>query len=462
MLEEYQLLFEQSANESRMKNMNNYQPLTLEKLKSKSIIIFGMAREGISTYHFLRKNLPEQKITLADGKTLTELPEVKKLIDEDQLVSYQQINQNIDWDNYDLIFKSAGIPFAKYNLPTEKITSNTQLFFNLAPGKIIGVTGTKGKSTTTAMIAQMLNIVGLDAKLAGNIGLPLLETLEDSSPNTYFVCELSSHQLEFLQSSPKIAIIQTIVPEHLDYYHSFDRYIEAKSHITKFQTKDDLLIYNSDSKVVDQIADQSKATKKPFNHLSIESLLTELNINKEDLPLAGKHNLLNITPAILIGQYLGISPEKIKKAILSFQPLAHRLELVADIDGVKYYNDSLATNPEATIAGIEAFVNKPLVLISGGFDRGLSYDKLAEKINQSNIKKLILFKDTGIKINQYLDQLGSQIDREFADSMQQAMFLAKTIAQDGDVVLMSPASASFNMFKDYADRGEQFKKLVRE
>lgn len=450
--------------------MPNYTPLTIKSLSDKSILILGLAREGISTYQFLRSHLPEQQLTLADEKIIDQLPaKLQQLINQDPLVELINPDQ-IQADKLDLIFKSAGIPSDKYDLPIEKFTSNAQLFFDLAPGKIIGVTGTKGKSTTTALIAHVLQTAGLDTRLAGNIGLPLLETLKNSTNNTHFVCELSSHQLELLHSSPDIAVIQPIIEEHLDYHHTLANYINAKANITKYQTDQDLLIFNSDSPEVAEIATNSQANKFAFGFnaqgpaiISNQDILIngEKIISLDQTKLRGQHNLQNMIPSILIANHLQLDKHIIISALQSFKPLPDRLELVPTNDGIEYFNDSLATNPKSTIAAINAFAGKNIILIAGGYDRGVNYQILADKINQSNIKKLILFPDTGMKINAALIKMGSKIDREITDNMADAVKKAKQVAQPGDVVLMSPASASFNLFKDYADRGEQFKKYVQ-
>lgn len=449
----------------------DYQPLTLKQLEKKKIAILGLAREGLSTYHFLRNNFPNKHLVLLDQYPKSKLTkQMGEIVETDKNVEFTQITDNQqDWKNLDLIFKSPGIPSDKYQLEENKLTSNTQLFFDLSPGKIIGVTGTKGKSTTTSLIAHVLTQAGKDARLAGNIGLPLLETLDESTRETIFVCELSSHQLEFLYSSPNIAVIQPILPEHLDYYHTLDSYIKAKANITNYQTKNDLLIFNADSKEVSKIAESSNAQKIPFGFKTkgksyIENQAIFLDdkflIELDQTKLRGKHNLQNILPAVLIANHLQIDKNTIIQAIKSFQSLPHRLELVATIDGVEYFNDSLATNPGATIAAIEAF-DQPIVLITGGFDRGVDYSSLAEKISATaNIKKIILLPDTGLIIKNHLAKLKVKIDLDVVQSMKQAVELAKQAAKRDNVVLMSPASASFNMFKDYADRGEQFRKEV--
>jgi len=451
--------------------MSNYQPLTLPTLKTKKIAILGLAREGISTYTFIRQHLPEVELTLIDQLPISKLqPTFQQQLASDPHQQFIQLlpNHDFDFDQFDLVFKSAGIPNHQYHISPEKLTSNTQLFFDLVKGITIGVTGTKGKSTTTSVIAQVLKSAGKKIELAGNIGLPLLEGLTENSAETFYVCELSSHQLEYLHTSPQIGVLQAIAPEHLDYYQNFAEYINAKASICKYQQKNDWLFFNADNREVNQLVSHSLAQKFPFglkHHDRLDLHDQEIWLDGEkfiSLPetkLRGLHNLLNLMPAILIADQLKIDHTIIKTALTEFKPLEHRLELVASLNGVEYFNDSLATNPPATIAAIDAFAQQPIILITGGFDRGLDYQTLSQKIDSANIKKLIVFPDTGKKI---IQNLTKRLDYVQTESMLSAVKLAADSAQKGDIVLMSPASASFNLFIDYADRGNQFKKAVKD
>jgi UDP-N-acetylmuramoylalanine--D-glutamate ligase len=459
--------------------------MTTQELTHKNILILGLGREGLSTYEFLRRQLPDQQLYLADEKKLSELSEQwQKIISHDSNSQFIQLaKETLDYHlpSLDLlIIKTAGIPKNKitiFNLPAEaKITSNTQLFFDWAMTEdqltVIGVTGTKGKSTTTSVIHHVLKTNGLNAYIGGNIGKPplnLIEEIQGLDKHTFAVLELSSHQLAELETSPCIAVIQEIAEEHLDYYGSIQAYAQAKANITLHQTAEDLLIYNHDNLLACQIAEQSTAQKKPIS-LDLIPHIVEPVIALNEVPLAGKFNLYNIMPAIIIGQKFGLSNQQIKQALQSFKSLPHRLEFVTEINGVKYYNDSLATNPHATIRALEAFSEQPVILIAGGFDRGLDYAPLAEKILASQVKHLILLPTTGEKIRGEIEIRNTNYDRDRISyllsrtnrvtSMPEAVKLAYSHAKAGDIVLMSPASASFNLFKDYADRGEQFKKEV--
>lgn len=382
------------------------------------VLVLGFGREGKVTLDYFKKHHPEIKIGIADQN------DGKNYLD--------------NLKDYDVIIKSPGIPFLpeikKAQSKGKMITSATQIFFDNFKGQIIGVTGTKGKSTTASLIYEVLKKGGLDVYLVGNIGKPALELLDQLNKNSIVVYELSSFQLEDLNKSPHIAVITNLYPEHLDHHGNFESYRDAKLNITKYQTEKDYLICNKDIEI------ESKAQKIPF---------TPTN------------NLDDAIPAKLIGELFKIPEEKINQAIKDFKPLPHRLEFVGEFKGIKFYNDSLATIPQATIGALQALGEDVETLIAGGFDRGIDYSILGEAIAGSGIKTLILFPDTGEKIiKACIKYQVSSIKYFNADNMKEAVKLAFENTESGKIVLLSPASSSFNLFKDYADRGDQFKKYV--
>lgn len=443
----------------------------------KQLIIFGLGREGVSTYHFLRQYAPTHSITLVDEKPLAELSaEWQQIATEDAHVRVTSAAQ-VTLDSPTLIFRSAGVPRHKVEtlFPGAEITSNTQLCFDMVndlktQGRdilTIGITGTKGKSTTSAAIQHVLKDNGFNAFLGGNIGKPPLKVLAEAldsqltrtDHSTILVLELSSHQLSDLTASPDIAVIQDVLPEHLDYYADFQEYWTAKSQIARHQTEKDLIFFNKQSETATKIAQLSVGTKIGFGDLTP---LTEL-VNPADLKVVGSHNYHNLLPAILIGRQLGLTNEQLAHALTTFTPLPHRLEKVAELKGVTFINDSLATNPQATIAALEAFKGQSVILIAGGFDRGLDYTDLGPVIATHNVKSLILFKPTGEKIEAAVKQAAptTALPIQYVTTMAEAVAQAWSVAEPGDIVLMSPASASFGVFKDYADRGEQFRNAAR-
>jgi len=462
---------------------------TLSQFKNKKILIVGMAREGLSSAEFLLKNLETVQIRVVDNKSLADLDKKwTPLLEENANLKTIEATQ-VKNEKFDFVFRTPGVRLSilqeKYQPNKEAIiTSNTQLFFDLInslstkPSSakkplIIGVTGTKGESTTTSQVHHILSKTageitwqGLNnpqIHLGGNIGVPPLRLLENRPhpENDIFVLEMSCHQLTDLNDSPQIGVIQDISPDHLDYYATFEKYVETKTAICKYQLGSDLVIYNADSKTATEIANLSSGEKIPFS-LSDESLVSL--IKSAPSPLLGKHNLYNTLPGVIIAQHLGISKNAIKGALSTFKSVSHRLELVKTAHGVRFYNDSAASAPEATIAGIRAFADNSLILIVGGSDKGVTFEDLARAILDSNIKFIVFFPTTGEKILDAMRELDAHHslinNNQFASSMEEAVKIIAKHAQSGDVVLLSPACASFNMFKSYEDRGDQFRKLV--
>jgi len=430
----------------------------LENFKNKSILILGFGKEGQDTFLFLRRLFPEKVIGVADRKQIKELDKPAQILFHKTLAG-KKIKLHLGKNylkalkNYDVIIKSPGIPpkiFASQKLRRAglKITSQTEIFFENCPGKIMGITGTKGKSTTASLIYKILKSGGVKAHLVGNIGKPVLNLLFSATPKDVYVYELSSHQLYNLKKSPHIAVFLNIYPEHLDYYRNFKEYVAAKANITRYQVKDDYLIYNSEDKIVREIAKKSKAKK---------------------IPIKGIYYQLNKTAAKAVGKIFKIPKEKIKKAIKEFKPLPHRLELVGDYKGITFYNDALSTIPETAILAMEALGGKVQTIFLGGFDRKIDFKNLAKNIlKNKNIKNLILFPTTGEKIwKAIIKSSGGRASVKlpkhfFVDNMPEAVKLAYENTQKGKICLLSCASTSFSIFRDYKEKGNLFKRYVRK
>jgi UDP-N-acetylmuramoylalanine--D-glutamate ligase len=451
----------------------------LDYLKNKKILILGFAREGIDTLRFLRKLFPEKVLGIADRSRLEEFPKnIQKLIssvfhDREKNGAREKLYLGKNYlkalKDYDVIVKSPGIPpktIKPFLRRDQIVTSQTEIFFDNCPGKIIGITGTKGKSTTASLIYEVLRSGGLKAHLLGNIGKPVLSHLFEAKSDDIYVCELSSHQLLNLKKSPPIAVFLNIYPEHLDYYENFKQYLKAKQNICRYQTKSDFFLYNPDNKYVSQTAKITRAQKIALNPQKTKAFLEKRG--RSDLPqLLGEFNLLNMASAIEVGRFFKVPDKIIAKALKSFKPLPHRLEFAGSYKGIRFYNDSLATIPEATIAALDALGNDVETIFLGGFDRGLDFKNLARKILSSQIKTLIFFPTTGQRIWQaiILDENGSKrffFNPFFIDNMKEGVKLAFEHTSKGKICLLSCASPSFGLFKDYQERGDLFKKCVKE
>ena len=427
--------------------------------KDKKILILGFGREGKDALLFLRKLFPSKKIGIADQNE-----NCKNLKIQDKNIIWHLGKDYLRAiSKYDLIIKSPGIPI---HLPEvekaykeKKITSATEIFFKFFPGKIIGITGTKGKSTTTYLIYKILKAKLNSVYLVGNIGRPPLKVLLSAKKNSIAVFELSSHQLYNLCYSPHIAVFLNFYPEHLDYYKDIEEYLNAKANITLWQTSEDFLIYNPRNKEVKKVALISKAQKIPLYFP--EKIVKECGIQKTKF--AGNFYSLNMAAAIKVGEILKIEKKVMKKVIENFKPLYHRLEFVGEFKGIKFYNDSLSTIPETTISAIRTFKDKIGSLILGGFDRGVSYTKLAKEILKRKIPLLIFFPESGDRIwREILKFSKNKLPKAFlVQSMKDAVKIAFSFTKKGKICLLSPASPSFGLFRNYKERGNLFKKYVK-
>ncbi|MBI4443209.1 MAG: UDP-N-acetylmuramoyl-L-alanine--D-glutamate ligase, partial [Acidobacteria bacterium] len=359
-------------------------------------------------------------------------------------------------------------------------------FFANAAGRVIGITGTKGKSTTAALIHAILRRALADVQLVGNIGVPALDLLPQAKPETVFVYELSSHQLEGLRQSPPIAVLLNIVPEHLDYYESFGQYVSAKENITRYQGESDVLVYDADHAITGQIASRTKARKVACS-LDVqawrpvptgcflsgdwlvywnESGQQERVVRADEVPLPGRFNLINAAAAVAVAKRLKVCNEVIAAAVRQFRPLEHRLERVGTFGGITYYNDSIATVPEATMAALDTLGEDVETILLGGTDRHLDFLALAQRLLASSVKTLILFPATGERMWQALceqdREAAQRFQHFFVQTMEEAVELARQHTAKGKICLHSPASPSFGLFRDYRDRGGRFKRLARE
>ncbi|MEO8691337.1 MAG: UDP-N-acetylmuramoyl-L-alanine--D-glutamate ligase [Candidatus Saccharimonas sp.] len=354
--------------------------------------------------------------------------------------------------DFDLIIRTPGVHPKKLADYGDKVWSATREFLKACPAPIIGVTGTKGKGTTASLIASILKASGRRVHLVGNIGLPALQVVGDIKDNDLVVYELSSFQLWDVDQSPHVAVILGIEPDHLDVHDSFDDYVHAKGNIARFQTEADTIVYNHTDKISSQIASLSRAGKRvpyPFFIAEYES----------SLRIPGKHNIENASAAIAATRGYVSDPEAIRQGLASFEGLPHRLKFVAEKNGVKYYDDSIATTPGSSIAAMHSF-SSPKILILGGSDKGAKYDEVVVVARETGTRVLAIGQ-TGHIIKQLCDEAG--VSAEWFDGlMDEVVNHVSQIASPGSVVMLSPASASFDQYANYKDRGEQFIKAVEQ
>ena len=457
----------------KLKEFNEY-------LKDRKVAIIGL---GVSNLPLLKyMNEKQAKVTVFDEKEKQDVP--RKLLEKlDKYKANAFFGKNCfeNLKGFDIIFRSPSCLPTRKELVLEKqrgaiITSEIEMLMKLAPCKIIGVTGSDGKTTTTSLIYSILKKAGYDTYLGGNIGIPLFTKLEEITRKSILVLELSSFQLMGMEVSPNISVITNITPNHLNIHKDYNEYIEAKKTIFKYQNENDYLILNYDNEITRNCKKQ--ANSKVIYFSSKEKLddgfIVDNGIIKEcedgirkhildtkDVLLRGKHNFENIATALAATKTL-VDQDIAIDAVKEFKAVEHRLEFVREIDEVKWYNDSVSSSPTRTIAGLNSF-DEDIVLIAGGYDKNLDYTPLAKPILKK-VKKLILLGATSGKIFEAVkreeEKEGKNIDIYMCDTLEETVNLAKKHAKKGEIVLFSPASASFDMFKNFADRGNKFKNLV--
>lgn len=446
----------------------------VEYLTNKKILILGFGMEGISTYKFIRKYLNNQKLYIADGNN--EVFEKNNFVKQDENVELITQGYLENLEQYDIIMKTPGISFAQIDTTNfkHKIKSQVELLLEFTDCLTIGVTGTKGKSTTSSLIYQILIEQQKQAYLLGNIGVPIFDFIEKIEPNTILVLELSSHQLEFVSVSPKISILLNIFEEHLDHYKSLQGYIDAKTNIYKFQKENDYFLYNPDntmlaeavktseinSKLVEisydnEVQNNETAIVKKDNYIMRNGM--KLYDCRSQRKLLGNHNLNNAMFALAVSEILELDLNKTVNTINNFEPLPHRMEFVGKFNGILYYNDSIATIPEATMNTVKTLKNVDSLII-GGMDRKVDFKEFIKFLNTVCIKNLICLPTTGHIIADKINN--SAINVYKVENMEQAVDIAKKNTEKDKICLLSPAASSYGFYKNFQERGNKFKELV--
>ena len=445
-----------------------------------AIIGLGVSNIPLIDYMYDKK----AKVTVFDDREEDKIPkEIINKIKEYKFETSFGKNNLSKLKGFDIIFRSPSCMPTKPELEEEakrgaKVTTEIEMLMEMCPAKIIGVTGSDGKTTTTSLIYEILKKAGYNTYLGGNIGTPLFTKLEEMKSEDIVVLELSSFQLMGMKISPHIGVITNITPNHLNIHKDYEEYIDAKKNIFKYQNENDIVILNYDNEITRNAAKEAMSKVVFFSHkeklengfIVDEKIIKECEddirkhiIDTKDIILRGEHNFENVATALATTKTL-VSQDIAVKAIKEFKPVEHRLEFVRELDRVKWYNDSVSSSPTRTIAGLSSF-DEEIILIAGGYDKNLDYTPIAKPIVEK-VKKLILIGQTSNKIYECVkseaEKQNVKIDIYMCSSLKETVTLAKRIAKPSQVVLFSPASASFDMFKNFADRGEQFKKLVNE
>ncbi len=452
----------------------------IEFFKDKKIVIVGFGREGISAYKLIRKHYPKLPLTIADRSPLIHLedfPEDKHL----KIVAGEEYDQNLN--QYEVILKSPGVNFNNLNyfIPKEKFVTQTELFLLAYGDNVIGVTGTKGKSTTASLIYHILsNSVG-NTVLAGNIGTPFFDIIEQIDDDTTVVAELSAHQLEYTDHSPHIAILLNLYQEHLDHFNTFNNYQLAKLNITEHQQESDILIYNFDDRYIPGLIESHQLQRRFIPFSSQTTLKNGAFCTKNDIVLMknneqictipiegrpnipGRHNNNNIMAAVLACKAKGIADADIIRNISTFKGLEHRMELVGTFKDITFYNDSISTIPEATIAALNT-IKRVDTLIIGGFDRGIDYSVLINHLRENPVRNIVFVGKVGERVLTEWKAAGNPLPEHYLVENDYAKIVAFAYAHTtpGSSCLLSPAAASYDQFKDFTVRGRTFKTLVQQ
>ncbi len=430
--------------------------------KIKRVAILGFGGEGRSVLKFLRKNkdFKNCEIWILDRSEKISAPAGARL----------QLGENYlkNLENFDVIFRSPGVP---YNLPEIKnaikngveFSSATKLFFKytnkISGVRIIGVTGTKGKGTTSTLIYRILRAAGKDVYIAGNIGTPATEILSKLKRDSIVVLELSSFQLQDLERSPKIAAILETFPDHQDSHKNLEEYYGSKSNIAKHQKATDAVFFFGDHGKSSELANMGEGKKMPVFPKKF------IGFDEAELKIKGSHNFRNAVLATAVAQYLKIPKKTIVRVVKNFRGLEHRLEFVRVVGNVSFYNDSASTNPQTSSAALRSFPNDSISIILGGYDKGLDYAPLKKAVMEVEPRGVVLMGANQKKNAKALE--GCETKIVFAKNLKSAIDMAylplitnRSLQNKSSSVVFSPGAASFDMFKNYADRGEQFKKIV--
>lgn len=422
------------------------------EFEGKKILIYGYGIEGKATYRFIRKVCPELPLTVADGGKGLEVAK------KETVLTNCITDENLDLSSYDLVMKAPGIVL-KEGTDLSNISGEAQLFLKHYRKQTIGITGTKGKSTTTSLVYALLK-EKYRTVLVGNIGIACFDAIDEMENGALAAFEISCHQLEYCPYSPHVGVYLNLYEEHLDHYGSFEKYGDAKFHDVAYQDENDYAIMNKD--LVQYIA-------RVHSHLSLigkdiyaEEKVIHIPGKKmeiTDCALIGEHNYQNLAVAWAVADYYGISEEQVKHAAEQFHPLAHRLEDLGEINGIRYVNDSISTIGQACIQALKSVSNVDVVLV-GGKDRGIEYDELEEYLSDSHVNVIFMYA-SGKRVYEEMRKKGLVREGLYeTDDLYEAMKLAMKLCRPHHTVLLSPAASSYDHFRNFEERGDIFKALA--
>ena len=443
-------------------------------LRNKRVLVVGLGKSGVAAALFLKAR--GARVTVSDTKTQDELKaEIPRLLDEGIAVETGGHGERT-FQNQDLIVVSPGVPLDAPPLQQaralgEKVIGEVELAAQFFAGRIVAITGSNGKTTTTTLAGEVVANGGFPVVVGGNIGKPAISLIDEATDDTIAVLEVSSFQLETIETfRPHIAVVLNITPDHLDRHRSFTAYTDAKARIFENQQADDFAVLNADDPTCVKLASRTRAPVFWFSRkkeVKQGAYVHEGRILVRDgsgqreimlvseIPLKGAHNVENVLAAVCIGVLAGVEPRRISKAVREFRAVEHRLEYVATIRGVEYYNDSKATNVDATIKALESFPAN-IHLILGGKDKGSDYTVLNDLLRQ-RVKRVYTIGAAAGKIE---SQIQGAVEIVHSETLEKAIRLASDSAQAGDIVLLAPACASFDQFRNYEHRGKVFKEVV--
>jgi UDP-N-acetylmuramoylalanine--D-glutamate ligase len=444
-------------------------------LRGKGVLVVGLARTGVATSTFCAAR--GARVTATDSRSESEVGEAIVKLKEMGVTVELGSHREKTFLEQDLIIPSPGVPADEPHLQAARakgvpIWSEIELAYRFLKGRLIGITGSNGKTTTTSLVEHILKSAGMRTILAGNIGTPLIGCVDAMTDSTCTVVELSSFQLELIDTfRPNIGVFLNLTPDHLDRHHTMEAYGAAKARLFENQTADDAAVLNADDPATTPYAPSlprvywfsRKKRVAQGAYVSGQEIVfrqdgaEEVLLKLEDIPLAGSHNVENVLAASVAARLAGAPAKAIAKAVQSFGGVEHRLEFVSEIAGVRYYNDSKATNVDATLKALDAFPGRILVIL-GGKDKGSDYTVLQKPLREKAILALLI----GAAAEKIEEQISGSVALERAETLERAVETASHAAGRGDVVLLAPACASFDQFQNYEHRGRVFKDLVRQ